>query len=87
LVRAQAIASRKAVCSAIDSCDNRQSRLKGLNMKFMNDTTIRSSDEETLTFEVSDEALEAAASSMREKAGAFTMAFCSGVNSCPSVEI
>jgi hypothetical protein len=61
--------------------------LKGSNMKFMNDTAINhTAGEEILTFEVSDEALEAAAGSMREKAGAFTMAFCSGVNSCPSIE-
>jgi hypothetical protein len=56
-------------------------------MKFMNHTTIRHPDEEILIFEVSDEALEAAAGSMREKAGAFTMAFCSTVNSCPSIQI
>jgi hypothetical protein len=57
-------------------------------MKLMNDTTIiHSAEDDTLTFELSDEVLEAAASSMREKAGAFTLAFCSGVNSCPSIEI
>jgi hypothetical protein len=54
-------------------------------MKFMN--AIHPTDEETLTFDVSDEALEAAAGSMREKAGAFTMAYCSGVNSCPAIPI
>jgi hypothetical protein len=42
-------------------------------------------DEEILSFEVSDEALEAAAGSVREKAGAFTLAFCSGLDTCPSV--
>jgi hypothetical protein len=41
-------------------------------------------EEEILSFEVSDEALEAAAGSM-EKAGAFTLAFCSGLDTCPSV--
>jgi predicted naringenin-chalcone synthase len=38
-----------------------------------------------LSFEVSDEALEAAAGSVQEKAGAFTLAFCSGLDTCPSV--
>jgi hypothetical protein len=51
-------------------------------MKSMNDTTIIHPADEG-----SDEALEAAAGSMRDKAGAFTMAFCSGVNSCPSIQI
>jgi hypothetical protein len=41
--------------------------------------------EEDLSFEVSDEALEAAAGSVKEKAGAFTLAFCSGLDTCPSV--
>jgi hypothetical protein len=43
--------------------------------------------EDSPTFEVSDEALEAAACSMTVKAGAFTMAFCSGINTCPSIQI
>jgi hypothetical protein len=42
-------------------------------------------EEEIFSFEVSDEALEAAAGSVREKAGAFTLAFCSGLDTCPSV--
>jgi hypothetical protein len=42
-------------------------------------------EEEILSFEVSDEALEAAAVSVKEKAGAFTLAFCSGLDTCPSV--
>ena len=42
-------------------------------------------EEEILSFEVSDEALEAAAGSVTEKAGAFTLAFCSGLDTCPSV--
>jgi hypothetical protein len=42
-------------------------------------------EEEILSFDVSDEALEAAAGSVREKAGAFTLAFCSGLDTCPSV--
>jgi hypothetical protein len=42
-------------------------------------------EEDVLSFEVSDEALEAAAGSVKEKAGAFTLAFCSGLDTCPSV--
>jgi hypothetical protein len=41
--------------------------------------------EEDLSFEVSDETLEAAAGSLKEKAGAFTLAFCSGLDTCPTV--
>ena len=41
--------------------------------------------DEDLSFEVSDEAVEAAAGSVKEKAGAFTLAFCSGLDTCPSV--
>ncbi len=56
-------------------------------MKFMADTTIiDATGEEVATFEISDEALEAAAGSMMAKPGAFTMAFCSSVNSCPSIQ-
>ena len=42
-------------------------------------------DEEILRFKVSDEGLEMAAGSAKEKAGAFTLAFCSGLDTCPSV--
>ena len=42
-------------------------------------------EEEILSFEVSDEALEMAAGSVKEKAGAFTLAFCSGLDTCPTV--
>ena len=50
----------------------------------MNDTHIDQREEEILTFEVSDEALEAAAGTVKEKAGAFTLAFCSGLDTCPA---
>jgi hypothetical protein len=52
--------------------------------KAMTDMYIES-EEEILSFEVSDEALEMAAGSVKEKAGAFTLAFCSGLDTCPSV--
>ena len=51
----------------------------------MNDSTIDRIEEEIiLTYEVSDEALEAAAGSLRDEAGSFTLAFCSGLDTCPS---
>jgi hypothetical protein len=45
---------------------------------------IEQTDEAMLIYEVSDEAVENAAGSVKEKVGAFTLAFCSGVDSCPS---
>jgi hypothetical protein len=42
-------------------------------------------EEEILTFDVSDEALETAAGTVKEKAGAVTVAFCSGLDTCPGV--
>jgi hypothetical protein len=54
-------------------------------MKAMNDgSKIDLSDEINLTYDVSDEALETTAGAIREKAGAFTLAFCSGLDTCPS---
>jgi len=50
----------------------------------MTDIHIDQREEEILTFEVSDEALEAAAGTMKEKASAFTLAFCSGLDTCPA---
>jgi hypothetical protein len=41
-------------------------------------------DEAFLDYDVSDEVLETAAGSIREKAAAFTLAFCSGFDTCPS---
>ncbi len=41
--------------------------------------------EAMLLLDVSDEALESAAGSLWEKAAAVTLAFCSGIDSCPSV--
>jgi hypothetical protein len=46
--------------------------------------TIKQTEEEILSFQVSDEALEAAAGSVKENAGAFTLAFCSGLDTCPA---
>jgi hypothetical protein len=49
----------------------------------MTDTNIDQGEEEILNYHVSDEALEAAAGTMKDKAGAFTLAFCSGLDTCP----
>lgn len=51
----------------------------------MTDTNTRLDqiDEDTITYEVSDEALEAAAGTMKDRAGALTLAFCSGLDTCP----
>jgi hypothetical protein len=50
----------------------------------MKDLHIDQREEEILTVQISDEALEAAAGSVKEKAGAFTLAFCSGLDTCPT---
>jgi hypothetical protein len=50
----------------------------------MKDIQIDQREEEILTIDVSDVALEAAAGSMKEKAGAFTLSFCSGLDTCPA---
>lgn len=41
-------------------------------------------DEMILIYDFSDEVLESAAVGIREKAGAFTLAFCSGLDTCPA---
>jgi len=49
------------------------------------DTTRLDQGEETiLSNEVPDEVVEAVAGSTRERAGALTLAFCSGLDTCPS---
>jgi hypothetical protein len=50
----------------------------------MTDIHIDQNDEEILSYEVSDQALEAAAGSLKDKAGAFTVSFCSGLDTCPA---
>jgi hypothetical protein len=52
----------------------------------MNDTTVGFdiAEEDIFAFEVSDEALESAACSLRDKPGSVTVSFCSGLDSCPS---
>jgi len=41
-------------------------------------------DEAMLICDVPDEAIENAAGSVKEKAGAFTLSFCSGLDTCPT---
>jgi hypothetical protein len=41
-------------------------------------------EQEILAFEVSDEALESAAGTGKEKAGNYTLGFCTGLSACPS---
>jgi hypothetical protein len=49
----------------------------------MTDLQIDQRDEQIL-FDVSDEALEAAAGSVKGNAVAVTVAFCSGLDTCPA---
>lgn len=51
----------------------------------MSDTTrFDQIDQEVLSFEVSDEALETAAGAGKENAGNYTLGFCSGLSVCPA---
>jgi hypothetical protein len=50
----------------------------------MSNTPITQTEEEIFTYEVADEALEAAASIMMDKGGNMTVSFCTGLDSCPS---
>jgi hypothetical protein len=51
----------------------------------VNDMTIglEQTEEEMLTSEVSDEALENAAGTRREKAGNYTLFYCTALDLCP----
>jgi hypothetical protein len=40
-------------------------------------------EEEILAYDVSDEALETAAGIEKEKAGNYTLGFCTGLSACP----
>ncbi len=50
----------------------------------MTDVMFEKLEEETLPCDVSDEALESAAGTITDKAGSFTLAFCSGLDTCPA---
>jgi hypothetical protein len=54
-------------------------------MKAMNDSSkVDLTDEMNLSYDVSDEALETAAGAVRDRTGALTLAFCSGLDTCPA---
>jgi hypothetical protein len=44
---------------------------------------LEQNDEEILAYEVSDEALETAGGTGKEKAGHYTLGFCTGLSACP----
>lgn len=46
--------------------------------------SIDQNEEEILVYEVSDDALEAAAGVGEDKAGNYTLAYCSGLSVCPA---
>jgi hypothetical protein len=45
---------------------------------------LEQTEQEILTFEISDEALEAAAGTVTESAANYTLAACSGLSVCPA---
>jgi hypothetical protein len=50
----------------------------------MTDHNSDSTEEDILINDVTDEAIEAAAGIMKERAGTLTLAFCSGLDTCPA---
>jgi hypothetical protein len=56
--------------------------LANKRIKAMKDITIQT-DEEILSLEICDEVLEAAARPAKDKTGNVTLAFCSGLDTCP----
>ena len=52
----------------------------------MNDARIEldQTNEDILSYEVSDEALETAAGQGKEKVGHYTLGFCTGLSACPA---
>jgi hypothetical protein len=47
-------------------------------------TSPRDSEDEILGYQVSDDALEIAAASARDGTGSLTVAFCTGLDTCPA---
>jgi hypothetical protein len=45
---------------------------------------LQESDGEALIYTVSDEAVEDAATILKERVGSFTLSFCSGLDTCPT---
>jgi hypothetical protein len=46
---------------------------------------FQESEEESLICGVSDEALEVAAAILKEQIGSFTLSFCTGLDTCPTL--
>jgi hypothetical protein len=46
--------------------------------------TQNDNEKDALTYQISDEALEASAGRMDQRAGSFTLSFCSGLDTCPA---
>jgi hypothetical protein len=66
------------LASQVDGGQNRRKFMKEFNSASQCDQAILVSD-------VSDEAIESAAGSVWEKGAAVTLAFCSGLDTCPSI--
>ena len=47
-------------------------------------TDFQDNDADTLSYRVSDEALEIAAASVTNGAGSLTISFCTGLDTCPA---
>ena len=57
---------------------------KGINAMTKTTMGLEQTEQEIFSFEVSDEALEAAAGTVGEKAANYTLAACSGLSVCPA---
>ena len=88
--RGQVNAAGRPLCSALNYDDNRNARAfdwpsANGRITAMSDTTIGldQAEEEMLAFEVSDETLETVAGTRSEKAGNYTLYFCTALSLCP----
>jgi hypothetical protein len=75
--------ARTEAITGINSAANQAGRPLKKRKDPMNDLTAADHDDAMLFFDLSDETIEMAAGSVW-KAGALTLAFCSGINSYPS---
>jgi hypothetical protein len=65
------------------SATNTKSGNKRINAMTNTTTGLEQTEQEILTFELSDETLEAAAGTMQEKAVNYTLGACTGLSVCP----
>jgi len=79
----------KAVANSTSEKHPKGDRYRIERKSAVNNNTIRLEqvEEELLTFEIADKALEAAASMAKDKAGSLTLAFCSGLDTCPGLTV